>query len=475
MVGEKSQDMPLVSVIIPTYNRSRILRAGLESVLAQTYPAIEIIVVDDGSTDDTASTLEQHAGRVRYIRQANQGVGKARNKGIRVSTGDYITFLDDDDLMLPTKIERQVEVLDSQHEAGLVHCRYHYIDQHGSILETTGRLPEGDVRKHLAWGCFPWSGGPLIRRECLNLIGENEHRDWYSDWGMWWRIALAGYPFACVQEPLGYYRIVQGSMTDDKVVDAERAVFSILDHVFAGWRLPDDVVAKKNQIYGAWHIWISCRYYIGGYWDDAKRSLTTTLTLWPELLARPDDFLTLLYQDAVSPRVRVHDPIQFVNDIFDHLPPIAEPIRHYRSRLLSQVYTGLAIRDYGAGNIAAAKHQLGQAIALEPATLEQPGVFARRTYDYANSLPGDLAFAFVDTVFQNLPAEARRLGQVRSRVLGEVNVARAFEDYHAGRWRTVPPQVLTALRHSPSLLRNRGVVSIFAKSLRAMLTEGRQA
>jgi glycosyltransferase involved in cell wall biosynthesis len=464
----RSQELSLVSVIIPTYNRSQMLRAALESVLAQTYPAIEVVVVDDGSTDDTAAMLEQYAGRICCVKQNNQGVERARNKGIRVSTGDYLSFLDDDDLMMPTKIERQVKVLDSQPEVGLVHCGYHYIDKDGNHLETTGRLPEGDVRKQLVWGCFPWSGGPLIRRECFDHIGKKEHRDWYGDWGMWLRIALAGYPFACIQEPLGYYRIVRGSMIDDKVANCERLVFSILDQVFANWQLPDDIVAEKNQIYGGWHFWISCRYYLGGYWDEAKRNLKATLTLRPELLQRPEDLLQLFYWDAVSPRVRVHDPIKFINDLFDHLPPIAKPIGQYRSRLLSQVYAGLAMRNYGAGRIAEARHQLSEAIALEPAMLDRPEAFVKSVYDYANRLPFGSPLAYVDTVFQNLPPQAQRLRHVRSRVLGEVNVVCAFQDYFAGHRRRVPRRVLAALRYHPPFIKNRGVISILVKSLLAL-------
>ena len=474
----RGEDSALVSVVIPTYNRARVLQTTLESVLAQTYPSIEIIVVDDGSTDDTAAILERYAGRIHVARQANQGVEMARRRGIRTSTGDYVTFLDDDDLMLPTKIERQVEVLNSRPEVGLVHCRYHYIDKDGNPLETTGWLPEGDVRKQLVWGCFPWSGGPLIRRECFDHLGENEHRDWYGDWGMWLRIALAGYPFVCVQEPLGCYRIVPGSMVDDKVANCERLVFSILDQVFANWRLPDDLVAEKHQVYAGWHFWISCRYYLGGHWDDAKRSLTATLTLWPRLLERPEELLQLFYSDAVSPRVRVHDPIKFINDVFDHLPPLAEPIGEHRSRLLSQVYAGLAVRSYAAKKIAAAKHQLREAIRLQPSLPPDCGpaaleAFVQSVCDYADNLPIESPSVFVDTVFQNLPAEAGRLTHARSRALGEVYVARAFEDYAAGRRQLVPARVLTAVRHHPPLLKNRGVISIFVRSLPELLIKGR--
>jgi glycosyltransferase involved in cell wall biosynthesis len=454
------RNLPLVSIIIPTYNRSHVLATTLKSVLAQTYPALEIIVVDDGSTDDTETALSRFRGRIRYIKQVNQGVEMARNRGIRVSTGDYLTFLDDDDLMMPDKIARQVKVLRSRPEVGLVHCRYHYIDKDGNLMETTGMLPQGDVRRNLLWGCFPWSGGPLIRRECFDHIGEREHRDWYGDWGMWLRIALAGYEFSCVQEPLGCYRMVPGSMIDDKVANAERLVFSILDQVFANWPLPDDIVAERNQIYSGWHFWISCRYYSGGRWDDAKRNLAAALTLRPELLERPDDLPELFYRDALSPRMRVHDPIKFINDIFDHLPTAAEPVSQFRSRLLSRVYARLAMQNFGEGKITEAKRQLVGLVAVELATEDLADLLGKSVIGHALGLPVGSVFRYVDTVFENLPTELNHVNPVRTRVrraLGGANVACAFQDYFSGQWFMAGQRVLTALRYHPITL----VTSVF--------------
>jgi glycosyltransferase involved in cell wall biosynthesis len=100
----RNEMLPKVSVIIITYNRSQLLPVAIDSVLAQTYPSIEVIVVDDGSTDDTPEVMLHYAERVRYIRQENRGVPAARNTGIRAATGDFINFLDSDDFFLPTKI-----------------------------------------------------------------------------------------------------------------------------------------------------------------------------------------------------------------------------------------------------------------------------------------------------------------------------------------------------------------------------------
>ncbi|MBL8266085.1 glycosyltransferase family A protein [Steroidobacter sp.] len=102
---------PLVSVIIPTYNRAALLCETVDSVLAQTYPNIEIIVIDDGSTDDTTEAIQKYGDRVRYTRRANAGVNAARNLGIKQARGEFIALLDSDDLWAPYKLELQVQLL----------------------------------------------------------------------------------------------------------------------------------------------------------------------------------------------------------------------------------------------------------------------------------------------------------------------------------------------------------------------------
>jgi glycosyltransferase involved in cell wall biosynthesis len=460
---------PLVSVIIPTFNRAKVISSTLESVLAQTYPRVEIIVIDDGSSDDTAAVIAGYGDRVRYHRQQNQGVERARSRGIRLAQGEFINFLDDDDLMQPEKLARQVELFQQRPTFGIVHCGYDYIDKNGVLLETTGRLPEGDVRKNLAWGCFPWSGGPLVRRECLNLIGEDEHRDWYGDWGMWLRVALAGYHFGCVQEPLGAYRIVPGSMTDDKVANAERLVFHILDEIFTHYDLPPEAHAESDAIYAGWHFWITCRYYVGGFYTEGQRSLTHVLERRPALLDKPDDLLQMFYWDALSPRGRVGDPIGFIQKVFDHLPEAALPLKPLRGRLLAQAHSGLALFDYGAGRLTEGQRHLSDALRHDPAHFDQPERFMQALRDCAGKMRLESPADYVNRVFQHLPAQATGLARMRGRVLAETQIARAFRDYEAGQRSGVPGQVLSAVRHQPALLKNRGVLLIFLKSLPALV------
>src|SRR5262245_11344519 len=112
---------PLVSTIIPSYNRAGFVIAAVESALAQTYEKQEIIVIDDGSTDQTKQRLERYAKKIRYVYQENQVVAAARNTGVRVSRGEWFAFLDADDLWSPDKLERQLECINQKSEVGLVH------------------------------------------------------------------------------------------------------------------------------------------------------------------------------------------------------------------------------------------------------------------------------------------------------------------------------------------------------------------
>ncbi|NLI80064.1 MAG: glycosyltransferase family 2 protein [Deltaproteobacteria bacterium] len=124
----------LVSVIIPTYNRSRLCRQAAESVLSQTYPKVEILIVDDGSQDDTRDVVSMLDDRVHYIRQDNAGVSAARNRGLLAAKGEYIAFLDSDDLWLPWKLEAQVSLLKRCPNAGMVWTDMVAVDESGTPL-----------------------------------------------------------------------------------------------------------------------------------------------------------------------------------------------------------------------------------------------------------------------------------------------------------------------------------------------------
>lgn len=115
------QPAPLVSVIIPSYNAARYAAEAVASVLAQTYPRREIIFINDGSTDDTEEMLAPYLGKIRYVRQSNQGLSATRNRAIALARGELLAFLDADDVWRPEKLARQVYCLTENPRIGLVH------------------------------------------------------------------------------------------------------------------------------------------------------------------------------------------------------------------------------------------------------------------------------------------------------------------------------------------------------------------
>jgi len=467
-----NSDRARVSIVIPTHNRAGLLRLAIDSALAQTYPQVELIVVDDGSTDGTAAVVAQYGERVTYLRQANRDVAAARNTGVRAASGDYLAFLDDDDLILPDKIERQMQVLAARPEVALVHCGYDYVDERGRRVGRTALLPEGQVLKQLLCRNFIWVGGPLIRRRALDQVGlfDESIPAISADWELWLRIAMAGLPFACVQEPLGAYRIHSDSMLAD-VARLERATVAILHKVFSRPdHLPAGVAAMEGQAYARWRLWLGCRYCAAGQWGDGRRNLAQALALHPRILNDERELAWTLYNEALD--LRVGDPSQFIDGVLDHLPPAADGLRRRRPGLLGLVQAGLALREYGLGNVEDGRAQLAAAIDRYPMLLRHPEDFARALYERAMHLPGP-PHRYVRTVLHNLPPEAQALAHVRNRVLSDVDVACAFEDYFNGRPARAARRILRALRRRPSWLKNRGVVSILAKSLpRALVGDG---
>ncbi|HRO28701.1 MAG TPA: glycosyltransferase family A protein, partial [Luteimonas sp.] len=139
-------DIPETSVIIPTWNRRELIGRAIDSVLAQTRPVDEVIVVDDGSTDDTQAYLADRYGeRISCIRQANAGVSAARNRGLAMARGRYIALLDSDDEWLPEKTQRQVAFLDANPGVGMVLCNVMRMDPDGSMIDVFDRrrqIPE---------------------------------------------------------------------------------------------------------------------------------------------------------------------------------------------------------------------------------------------------------------------------------------------------------------------------------------------
>jgi len=200
-----------VSAVIPVYNNGPYVASALQSVLAQTRPPEEVIVVDDGSTDDTAAVLARYHDQIRYVYQVNRGEPSARNRGIREANGDYIAFLDGDDLWLPHKLERQMRYFEEFPSCALVYADMSTFDEYGIIdISVKSRpkmtLPTGRIFLHLLRRPLFGSGTVIFRKNCVETVGAfDESLLVGSDYEMWLRIARH-FEVGAIDEPLLQYR-----------------------------------------------------------------------------------------------------------------------------------------------------------------------------------------------------------------------------------------------------------------------------
>lgn len=202
--------MPKVSVIITAYNLIEYLPETIDNLFQQTFTDFEVIIVNDGSTDNTAEWVKQLTDpRVRLISQENMGLSGASNTGVINAQGEYITFLDADDLWEATKLEQQVAILDNHPEVGVVYTWVTYMNESG---QSTGRVvkPEAEGQiwtKLIEVNQIECGSVTMIRRACFEKIGlfDTNLRSYVPDWDMWLRLALH-YEFKLIRQPLVYYR-----------------------------------------------------------------------------------------------------------------------------------------------------------------------------------------------------------------------------------------------------------------------------
>jgi glycosyltransferase involved in cell wall biosynthesis len=238
---------PMGSVCIPTYNRVGLLRQAITSVLEQRFQDFEIIIYDNASTDGTPEVVRSFSDeRVRYFRNP-QNLGHRENwrRCFRAAVGSYLAPLPDDDVMLPENLSRKVEFLRHNPQVGLVHSKYHVIDQDGQILIYDTNWGHGgdravdslEKREDLLTAFINTINLPtvLFTRACYERVGEFSDRIAFAyDWEYWMRVALY-YEIAFLAEPLVKWRIHSGSLTKTQVRDP------IV-------QLRDDLMAKRELV-----------------------------------------------------------------------------------------------------------------------------------------------------------------------------------------------------------------------------------
>jgi glycosyltransferase involved in cell wall biosynthesis len=273
---------PLVSVIMPAYNAAAFIRAAIASALAQTYSNLEVLVVDDGSTDATphiVAEIAQQDARVKLLQQPNGGVAHARNFAIEHARGEFIAPLDADDLWMPTKIASQVAAMqEGGPEVGLVYTWWLAIDEAGAIVDAGAQWDvAGRVLEALIYCNFIGNASvPLFRRDALKQVGyydpqlRAQNAQGCEDWDITLRVAER-YEIHCVLAYLSCYRNVSGSMAkncDTMAKSHELVIQALYD------RHPHLPVEVSRWSRGLLLLWLTgLSYHEGNYRDSLRLSL----------------------------------------------------------------------------------------------------------------------------------------------------------------------------------------------------------
>ncbi len=259
---------PLVSVVIPNYNYARYLRQAIDSALQQTYPRVEVVVVDDGSQDDSAAVLASYGAHIKWLRQQNRGVAVARNRGAQASSSDYLAFLDADDYWLPDKLERQMALYRQDPELGLTHCGVEeFDDQKGRINQRRDGL-EGWVARELLLLERPvilgGGSGLLMPRALFEEVGGfDEHLSTSADWELFYRLA-ARRRVGFTPEVGVRYRF-HGSNMHGNVAAMERDMLQSYQKVFT--TAPEAIRRIHRRCYGNLHLMLAGSFFSAGQHD----------------------------------------------------------------------------------------------------------------------------------------------------------------------------------------------------------------
>jgi len=380
--------MPRVSVVIPTYNSSDLVVQAVASVLAQSYADYEIIVVDDGSTDNTRNVLAPYADRIRYVWQENQERSAARNRGIRLACGELVAFLDADDVWLSGHLEQHVTALDDNPEAVLAYSSVQFIDTDGLPTKYHGHPHLGAVGgqtvvqsayPRLCFGCAMFTCGVVVRRSAFDRAGLfDTHLNLGEDWEMWIRLARQG-AFVYVPRVLSQYRVENWHAQEEK-------------------RARDDLVAQYTYVIektaatdggvtlaSLWDEALAQCYALSGLASYRLGDVERGQKMWrlasrtcPKRAERLP--VTFLLEDHARRVVRETDDknraLRFLRTTIANLPPGVQTPRHGARGVLSRVHMGDAFRAYRDGDRNKALRALYSGVRNDPTWLLNLGVLS---------------------------------------------------------------------------------------------------
>lgn len=294
--------MPRVSVIIPTYNRAAYLDEAIQSVIAQTFEDWELIVIDDGSTDATTEVAARYADRITFIRQANAGACVARNLGLSHASGEYVSFLDSDDRMLPNNLADLIAVLEQKPQVDVAYGWYYWMEADGSpsnragphlhnitrpspwpnaSIKPSGTTLEGQILPKLLQEETMLLGTALVRRACVDAVGGFDCTvDFNEHWDFFLSLARKGFEFACCREVVALLRLHDGNRGSqlEKMLAGR---IEILDRYFDASEREHDLARVRGSSYYLAYMEYARVYFATDNFDAGTSCLNKALQYEP--------------------------------------------------------------------------------------------------------------------------------------------------------------------------------------------------
>ena len=392
-----NENTPKISVIIPTYNQAIYLGAAIQSVLAQTYSDYEVIVIDDGSNDDTETVIKQFGTLVHYFRQENQGLAGARNTGIRRARGSLIAMLDSDDLWLPKFLEKMMGLVTQHPEAVVYYCSARCIDTEGRELHQVLGAPVGNpdnLYQVLLRANYLIPSTIIMRYSIVvdaGLFDVGFRR--LQDWELWIRLMKASHQFCGLTDVLVNYRIHNCNLSTDPLGGQSAAMALAIKHFgqddgkFKSWS------ADKRRAYGGVYRYnLLTSVQRQNDWQAGAQYMRQALQIDPTLATDLDLFHDLAWGSLlVGLRVTL-DKSQLENNAFKitcmldkvFKLPFTEAQKSLRRITYGTAYFMLGLVAYNSQQLSLSKHFLSKALYFRPDLIRE----SRITGNLVKSLLG---------------------------------------------------------------------------------------
>jgi glycosyltransferase involved in cell wall biosynthesis len=455
---------PLVSVIIPAYNQAEFLAATIHSVLNQTYQNFEIIVVNDASPDNTNEVMRQFTDpRIQYIvHERNQRLPATRNTGMRASQGEIIALLDADDLFHPEKLETHVKFLKEHPEVGVSYNARYEMNHSAETIRELWRPPLTVSLVDLMLG-FPFSpSDTVIRREWAFKVGLfNPEMGSAEDTDFPCRLALAGCQFAGIDRALNYRRHHSGrgrKNLEGRLNDVERTLTDIL----ADPRCPADAKELGHKAIKHHMLVIVSLALMQNETEIAQKYLRKLVEVDSSVFeGNPCELVEFLLSELITDDSADHDAL--LKSMFAQLPQEFQYLFPQCDWAKQRGFLWKAIRAVMWDRLEDGRAYFKRAVELH-AVVDEP-LMQLTTYHllgYEHERGSDATLKVLADLRPFLNQVTARGGD---KLEGSYLVNRAFEQYCAGEYKQVPAKVLRAWRNYPSYLANRGVISIFLRSI----------